>query len=239
MLNGKLRNIFAGLSLAAALTACQTNNIDYGNGPLTLSDRVMAAFEFYLAHENPAYFAVRHDGKVFGFSVCNYHSCEDSIGDVALSGCARRAKGERCYLLASGRDIVWTGPISYRTGRFVPDSPAGRSFILFWHHRAVQYGGRTPVRGTLTLTDDAPIVPLSFDAGYRRVFGKCTGTLDRKVGRFEANCSKMGRVTGSFEFSEKNGLGGQGVGEDEQGRIAEMNIVPRSKFREAFTHRSD
>jgi hypothetical protein len=49
----------------------------------------------------------------------------------------------------------------------------------------------------------------------------------------------MGRVTGSFEISEKNGIGGQGVGEDERGRIAEMNIVPRSKFREAFTHRSD
>lgn len=239
MLNGKLRRALAALGLTMAMSACQTNNIDYGNGPLTLSDRVMASFEFYLSHENPAYFAVRKDGKMFGFSVCNHHSCEDSIGDVALSGCMRRSKGERCYLLASGRDIVWNGPISYRTGRFVPDSPAGRSFILFWHHRAVQYGGRTPVRGTLTPTEGAPIVPLEFDPGYRRVFGNCTGTLDRNGGRFEADCSKMGRVTGPFEISEENGIGGQGTGEDEKGRIAELNIVPKSKFRETFTHRPD
>jgi len=235
MLNVKLRRLLAAIGLTLAMSACQTNNIDYGNGPLTLSDRVMASFEFYLSHENPAYFAVRNDGKVFAFSVCNHYTCEDSIGDVALSGCARRAKGERCYLLASGRDIVWNGPISYRPGRFIPDNPDGRSFILFWHHRVVQYGGRTPVRGTLTPADGSPIVPLSFDAIYRQVFGTCTGTLNRIDGRFEANCRKMGRVTGPFETTEKNGLGGQGTGEDEQGRIAELNIIPKSKFRDTFT----
>jgi len=234
MLNGKLRNALAGLGLAAALTACQTNNIDYGNGPLTLSDRAMASFETYLSHENPSYFAVQWDGFKYGYSVCNEYSCAESVGDIALSTCRRRSKGERCFLLAVGRDIVWRGPISYRVGRFIPPNPDGRAFTFSWHPKVIQFSGRRFIRGVIEDGKSGPVIELKFDRRQRRFFGKCEGNLNVETKRFDVTCSKKGSVSGSYEITESGNVGGSGTGEDAQGEIAELTIIPKSKLRDTF-----
>jgi hypothetical protein len=229
MLNGKLRNILAALSLTAALAACQTNNIDIGTGSITLSGRTMDGFEIYLSRENPMAFAVREDGKVYNYSMCLAYSCSDDVGDIALSGCRKRARGMNCKILAFGPDVVWKGQVSYRPDPLTDQSPTDRPIFLFWHDRAVQVGDRPSVRGVARGVDKKTF-ELSFVKSKR--FGSCKGTVDKGESKFTVECSKMGQASDRFELW-KNG-GGIGSAEDQNGRILELRIVPRSKYRDSF-----
>ncbi len=238
MFNQKWQHVIAALGMAV-LAGCQTNNIDYGNGPITLNDNTMASFELYLMHEDPLYFAVQWDGFKYGYSVCNEPNCFDSVGDVALSTCRRRSKGERCYLLAVGRDLVWNGPISYRVGRFIPPNPNGRAFTFSWHPKVMQYSGRRFIRGVIENGTAGPVIELKFDRRQRRTFGKCEGNLNVETKRFDVTCSKKGTVSGHYEIMETGNVGGKGAGEDGQGEIAELIIIPKSKLRDTFTRKTE
>lgn len=229
MLNEKLRCALAALGLTLAMSACQTTNIDIGTGPITLSGRTMDGFEIYLSRKTPMAFAVREDGKVYNYSMCLAYSCSDDVGDIALSGCRKRAPGMKCKILAFGRKVVWKGKVSYRPDPLTDQAPTDRPIFLFWHDRAVQVGDRPSVRGVARGVDQETF-ELSFVDSKR--FGSCQGSVNKATGRFAVECSKMGQASDRFELWENGG--GIGSAEDQNGRILELRIIPRSRYRDIF-----
>jgi len=99
-----------------------------GQGELKLSDYVVNALINYLnpnaihnktaGHEqkgNPQYFAVSISGNEQGYTYCpRGQSCRRDPGRVTRH-CSKIA-GEKCYIFASGRKIVWDG-INYKFKR--------------------------------------------------------------------------------------------------------------------------
>ena len=99
-----------------------------GQGELKLSDYVVSALIHYLNPDathneseghaskgNPMYFAVSISGNEQGYTYCpRGQSCRRNPSRVAQY-CSKRA-GEKCFIFASGRKIVWDG-INYRFKR--------------------------------------------------------------------------------------------------------------------------
>lgn len=232
---GKLLPLFLASLL---IGGCQTTNRDTGAGAITLSERTMVAFEYYLSHERPTDFAVSADGTAYGYSVCNDFSCQDSYGDVALSECRRRSKGQACRLFATGRDVVWKGPVSYRSGWLLDTSASARPFLLFWAEPTASYGTRPVVLGRAEYTRVLGLLALTVDAAYVRRFGACEGELAVELGQFAVSCAKTGLAKGSYKVSEKiadrGGYGGTGNARDDVGRFVELALVPASTYRNKF-----
>ena len=225
------RKLISVAVLGWLVSACQTTNADVGKGPITLSPWVMAAFEWYLARENPSYFAVSADGQVSGASVCNSYECADSVGDVALSSCRKRSANQRCHLFASGRTVVWNGPVGYTTNEFLHGDHDRRAFWLFWDDRTVGMGARSYARGVARRVDRHTF---RLDFLQSKKLGSCAGTVDLRSNRFEVDCSKRGAASGRFASIERSGIGGAGTGEDQTGRILTLDIAPRTAYRDEF-----
>ena len=99
-----------------------------GQGELKLSDYVVNALIHYLNPDathnkleghaskgNPMYFAVSISGNEQGYTFCpRGQSCRRDPARVTQH-CKKRA-GEKCYIFASGRKIVWNG-INYKFKR--------------------------------------------------------------------------------------------------------------------------
>ena len=104
-----------------------------GQGELKLSDYVVNALIHYLnpdaSHNkseghaskgNPMYFAVSISGNEQGYTYCpRGQSCRRNPSRVAQY-CSKIA-GEKCYIFASGRKIVWNG-INYKFKHIKPNT---------------------------------------------------------------------------------------------------------------------
>ncbi len=115
------------LVLVMGVGACQTF-VRNGKGPITLSPQPFAHFENYKKRPRPGYFALANDGKSAHYSYCLIDwtvGCIDDGGDLALTGCDRRAKarGVECSLFANELQIVWDGPVSYPGDATAVSSP--------------------------------------------------------------------------------------------------------------------
>ena len=100
-----------------------------GQGKLKLSDYVLDALINYLNADavhnktqgssqkgNPMYFAVSASGTEHSYTYCPRGSnCRPNPGGVT-NHCKKRAGGEKCYIFAKARKIVWDG-INYKFKR--------------------------------------------------------------------------------------------------------------------------
>ena len=122
-----MKKILGILSLSFFLSVNAQASLN-GHGELKLSDRVVNALIHYLnpdathnkleGHDskgNPLYFAVSISGNQLGYTYCpRGQNCRRDAARVTQH-CKKKA-GEKCYIFASGRKIVWDG-INYRFKR--------------------------------------------------------------------------------------------------------------------------
>lgn len=89
---------------------------DAGNGPIILSERVEAGFEKYKGEQDPRYFAVSLNGQQYGYSACSGPKCLRDGQNIALEKCqARVSELMSCKIFAHGQEIVWNGPVHFRS----------------------------------------------------------------------------------------------------------------------------
>lgn len=219
------------LSLSAfVLASCQTVGSQVGSGPLNLSGKVVVGLERYLAHDNALAFAVTSDGRTYGFGVCNAHSCREDLNEIAFRSCERRARGKRCSLFASGRDIVWNGPITYTPHWLNGAGPNDRSVVLYWGHRTQTWYGRKRASGVARF--DTARRRARLDFLYHKKLGSCVGELaigDGRNGQFAIDCSKTGKAASSFRITDPYQFGGDGMAERGD-NIVELLVLPRTKY---------
>lgn len=102
-----------GSILAVGLAACAgPDDQRIGQGPITLSPQVEAAFEEYLTLDYPRVFAVdkagRSAGYVFYPPLSERHR-PGALRQMAINECEEQSKGAPCYIYAIRREIVWKG----------------------------------------------------------------------------------------------------------------------------------
>ena len=83
-----------------------------GSGPISLSEHVQEGFERYKDEDHPGNFAISLDGEDFGYSHCPDFKCRPGGQKVALDSCTERSNGKLCRLYASGRTVIWDGPVN-------------------------------------------------------------------------------------------------------------------------------
>ncbi len=84
-----------------------------GEGPILISKRVEQGFERYKDESNPGHFAVAVNGRHYGYSACRDTKCLKGGQSVALYSCKKSAGSIPCRIFASGKEIIWDGPINY------------------------------------------------------------------------------------------------------------------------------
>lgn len=128
------------LVLAACSGAGSGAAITAGAGDLALSEQVSRDLDRYLTFADfPVAFAVSKDGE-FGSAVhCpGGRNCGGDWQAELRQLCEAETGGERCYILAEGRDIVWQGRIDKRSGLDLADQDQVVHYV---------YGNRTTVHG--------------------------------------------------------------------------------------------
>lgn len=114
----KLRGAITILIVAgfgALVSGCQTTpaySEIVGAGPLRLSPKQAALTQRFLALQNGGGLAINVASGRMYFNYCPEMQCEVGPWDrAAVQDCAQRF-GSPCKLMATGRDIVWRGPIT-------------------------------------------------------------------------------------------------------------------------------
>ena len=100
------------LLVGLLLSGCVLEN-PRGEGPILISKRVERGFEDYKNEKNPGHFAVADNGRYYGYSRCSDTKCRKGGQAVALHSCRQRAGSVPCRIFASGKEIVWDGPVKY------------------------------------------------------------------------------------------------------------------------------
>ena len=80
--------------------------VEVGQGPIEFNYTVEQAWENYLSLEDPLFFSVTKDGTGYGAIKCNVSPCVRAERSTSIDTCQRKT-GEKCYLYADGRNIVW------------------------------------------------------------------------------------------------------------------------------------
>ncbi len=95
------------------LVSCKTP--DAGEGPLIISPRTKTAIDAYFKTPNPMFFAITEDGVGgFWYQCPNATTCINPPYD-AITRCESLNNGRRCKIYAVGRNVVWDGPVSFRS----------------------------------------------------------------------------------------------------------------------------
>lgn len=117
---GSGTKIIAALIVSMVLVGCKSVTDLYGEGPITMTPRINAAFEKYKLGPGPEYFAVSQDGRTYGWSYCvaGIDSCRGGglPGMIAIKACERGSNGVPCKIYARSNWVVWKGPVKGGAG---------------------------------------------------------------------------------------------------------------------------
>lgn len=95
-------------AVALSLAGCVTD--DYATGPITMSERTLAAYVKYKNLPSPEYFAVSVNGNAAGYTFCpDGGSCSGNRIGAALDLCKSYSRGSKCVIYASGGKPVFDG----------------------------------------------------------------------------------------------------------------------------------
>lgn len=108
------QNLFFTVIVGLVLAGCQLKTVSdyYGTGPLQMSSRVSAGYEAYKKRPGPWFFAVSQDGRDYGYTYCAEGTCQDTIAQMAINSCNKRATVE-CKIYARRTSVVWDGPVKF------------------------------------------------------------------------------------------------------------------------------
>ena len=83
-----------------------------GQGSITVTEEVQAAYRHFREAREPLFFALSTDGQGFGLTFCpTPRPCRRATARAnALRLCERNSGGTPCQIYADDRRIVWTGP---------------------------------------------------------------------------------------------------------------------------------
>ena len=83
-----------------------------GQGSITVTEEVQAAYRHFRDAREPLFFALSTDGKGFGLTFCpTPRPCRRATARAnALRLCERNSGGTPCQIYADDRRILWTGP---------------------------------------------------------------------------------------------------------------------------------
>jgi len=103
--------------LVAALTSCQTVQLEVGKGPIPLSSRVTTAFEKYKNLSGPGLFIVSPNGRTWGYSYCGDGSgaCQNNPVHFDVASKCEKASGQKCYVFAERGFVVWDGKVTFNS----------------------------------------------------------------------------------------------------------------------------
>lgn len=98
--------VLAVLPAAALLSGCLVKS-QVGQGPITLSPRVEALYQRYLAEDEPMAFAVTADGQRGGYSYCSdRYGCRGTERTLAVRSC-QRTTDKPCYIYDHMGEVIW------------------------------------------------------------------------------------------------------------------------------------
>ena len=101
--------------LALTLCACSLES-PRGSGPIIISEAVEQGFKKYKELQSPTYFAVSQNGQRYGYSYCDDYKCRKGGQHIALQYCKQPSTSSvPCKIFAREREIVWDGPVHFRS----------------------------------------------------------------------------------------------------------------------------
>jgi hypothetical protein len=207
-----------------------------GHAPLTLTSSAAVTYEEYFAQACPLVLTVDSFGWSTHAALDTGGACPTDISKIpqdtvraALHACEAYSQLPPCSVIAVGRKVVWDGPISFASGRFVPQGD-NKAPVVLRRVAADQAESTTPdtIVGVISFAPDGRSGTLDFQRHGE--LGECSGSAtamgEGQPATVALTCTKIGEVSGSIAFKpgERSGTGTAAAGK----RQFTLTVLPRN-----------